>query len=414
MHTNHDGSLKMSYDQELQPIEEPPNLSPARRRRARRSLIPTNDEGRAEVLEELSRKAFPSFEFFFFSLLAGFVLGTGFLFDSQPILFLGVLIVPLLAPWVGVILATVTGSMRFFLQTLIGLLIGMGLIFVSSLLIGKLSLIYPSPSFLQATMHSHLWIPNLILVILGSAMLVVAFIRSEKRPIIPSVMLAYGLFPPLSIAGFGYGSGSIEFWTNGILVFSVHLALATFIGLISLFFVKFRPRRMGGCLLTLIIGVAAILTFTWISGSYTTIQEFLNIPWSIPAPPYQESGSKVTQIQAAAENTATPSPTSTITATLTIEKTATPDITPSETPTNTMTPEPTPYIGIVLTLNGGGANVRDMPEGTVIATLLDGTQLEILPENQIVDGTNWLNIRTSDGLVGWIIQDVISTVTPTP
>ena len=277
----------MSIDQELQPIDEPSPLTPARRRRARRSLVLSNDEERAKQLEKLSRKAFPSFGTFLFSLIAGLILGVGYLLDSQTILLLGVLAIPLLSPWVGLMLATVTGSLRFFIQTLIGIAISFGLIFGGGFLAGKISLVYPPLSNLQATMHSHLWWPDIGMVVLGSIMLVAAFIRSEKRPIIPSVILAYEILQPLSVAGFGFGSGNQAYWLNGILVFSFYFSLATLIGLATLFFVKLRPRKAGGCLMTLIIGLLALASFTWISGATSYIQEVISIPWDIPAPPAQ-------------------------------------------------------------------------------------------------------------------------------
>ena len=404
----------MNLDEELQPIEEPQELSPARRRRARRSLSLSNDSERAEQLEELSRKAFPSFETFFFSLIAGIILGAGYLLDSQTILILGVLTLPILSPWVGLMLATVTGSVRFFMQTLIGLAINFGLIFGSGILAGKISLIYPPFSGYQATLHSHLWLPDIGLVILGSVMMVTAFIRSEKRPIIPSVMLAYELYLPLSIAGFGYGSGENIYWPNAILVFSVYFALATLTGLLTLAFVKYRPRRTGGCLMTIIVGLLALASFLWISGAASYIQQYFPIPWNIPSPPVQDMRIFPSQTSNGNPEIVQPSAFPSQTATQQITETPTLQSTPSLIPTTTNTPEATPILAKVVTLNNEGANLRNTPEGTIIATLPDGTLLEILPESQLLNGINWINVRTADGLEGWIIQDIITLTTPTP
>ncbi|NCP16027.1 hypothetical protein GW866_03155, partial [bacterium] len=77
-----------------EPTPEPIRLPPARRRR-RRYLVSPGDDERAALLENLARRAFPSFEFFLFSLLCGAVLGAGYILDSQSLLLLGVLIAPL-------------------------------------------------------------------------------------------------------------------------------------------------------------------------------------------------------------------------------------------------------------------------------------------------------------------------------
>src|SRR5512141_1439262 len=102
--------------------ERPSNPAPAsaaRRRRARRQMIPADAQGRAALLIALARKAYPTYEFFIFAVLCGAVLGLGFLLDSPPVLLFGILLAPLMLPWVGMLLALITGSARFFMETLV-------------------------------------------------------------------------------------------------------------------------------------------------------------------------------------------------------------------------------------------------------------------------------------------------------
>ena len=400
----------MSFDQDFPvPDDELAPLPPARRRRARRSLIPTSNDERSAVLENLARKAFPSFEFFLFSLLLGGILGAGYIFDSQGILLLGVLIAPLMAPWVGICLATVTGSGRFFFQTLIALTISAGLVFGSSYLAGIAAQILPPETFLQATIHTHLWWANLLVLVLGSILLIISFVRSEQWPILPSVMLSYGLFLPLSAAGFGLGSGNSDFWSNGILVFCAHLSLATLVGLVTLFFLGFRPRRLLGWLFSLILGLLTLATVVWLTGIGPVLLERFNIPQRI--------------LTTQAEATFTPriqtSPTSTATLiALVNEPTQTPtlQIPVTATPTSTYTPNPTPVYARILSPSGLGANVRVSPGGDtiILVSLVNDTLIEILPEIQILDNITWLHIRTADNIEGWIIQSLVVTATPAP
>ena len=88
-----------------------------RRRPTRRDSIPKDAKGQAALISALSRRAYPSFELFVFSLTCGVVLGLGFLLDSQAVLLLGVLATPLMIPWVGFLLAILTGSPRFLFET---------------------------------------------------------------------------------------------------------------------------------------------------------------------------------------------------------------------------------------------------------------------------------------------------------
>ncbi|OGN73678.1 MAG: hypothetical protein A2X25_15070 [Chloroflexi bacterium GWB2_49_20] len=396
----------MSFDQEYPLPEQPSQLPPARRRRARRSLIPASNDARAEVLENLARRAFPSFEFFLFSLLGGAVLGAGYIFDSQSILLLGILIAPLITPWVGIVLATVTGSGRFFLQTLAGFIISAGLVFGSSLLAGTAARVLPPQSFLQAIIHSHLWWANIFVLVLGSILLVISFVRSEKRPILPSVMLTYELFLPLSAAGFGLGSGFSDFWPNGILVFYVHLALATLVGLLTLVMLGFRPRRLPGCLMSLIIGLLALAVFIWLSGLNSFFLNSLKIP-SITA-----SGSEtpaVIQTIMTSLTAAESSPPANLEST----RTPTLKIPTAQNLTSTPTPEATPVYARVNSAAGQGANVRATPgSDTILVSLINDSLVEILPEVQILNGITWLHIRTAAGIEGWILQTLVITATP--
>ena len=76
----------------------------ARRRRAlRRAYFPTDEEERAALFAHLARRAFPSYELFVFALLAGAILGLGYFFNSQSLLLFGILVAPLLTPWIGYI-----------------------------------------------------------------------------------------------------------------------------------------------------------------------------------------------------------------------------------------------------------------------------------------------------------------------
>src|ERR1043165_3612669 len=91
----------------------------ARRRRAqRRAYFPTDEKGRAALFTHLAHRAFPSYELFVFSLVSGVILGLGYFLDSQALLIFGILVAPLMTPWIGMSLAVIAGSGRFFLQTI--------------------------------------------------------------------------------------------------------------------------------------------------------------------------------------------------------------------------------------------------------------------------------------------------------
>src|SRR5215216_1302185 len=260
----------MNYSEPAsQPNPEPTQefvSSRARRRRAqRRAYFPTDEEGRAALFTHLARRAFPSYELFVFSLVSGVILGLGYFLDSQALLIFGILVAPLMTTWIGLSLATIAGSARFFLQTFAALLISAVIIFLSGGLAGFVTRALPPRAFNEAFIHSRLWWPDIVTITIAAIVLTISFVRSEDRPYLPSALLTYGLFLPLCAAGFGLGSGVSEIWPQGLYVFLVHLSWATFFGLLSLFFLRFYPTSVGGITFTglmLIVLLAVVSSLT--------------------------------------------------------------------------------------------------------------------------------------------------------
>ena len=127
-------------------------------------------------------------------------------------------------------LSVISGLPRLFFQTLVGLLVSALLIFGSSALAGLASRLILPHTFNAAFTLSRLWWPDLVVMAIGSILLTVSFVRSESRPYLPSVLVAYELFMPLSASAFGVGNGIGDLWPHGVLVFVVHLAWALLFG----------------------------------------------------------------------------------------------------------------------------------------------------------------------------------------
>ena len=394
----------------------------ARRRRAqRRARFPSDEEGRAALFAHLARRAFPSYELFVFSLVSGAILGLGYFFNAQALLIFGILVAPLLTPWIGMALAIVAGAARLFAQTFAALFVSSLLIFISAALAGLASRNFQPLNFNEAFIHSRLWWPDLTVLAIGAILITISFVRSEDRPYLPSALLAYELFLPLSAAGFGLGSGVGEIWPQGALVFIIHLAWATFFGLITLFFLRFYPTSAGGFAFTGLIFIVLIAALASLTGF---------AKWTV------EQAGLITPVPATATLTiSTPAPVSTLTgsprpeqATAPIDVPAgtpsrTPRATPSqvtlpptETPTSTITAEPTPILAIIRASEGGGAFIREKPGGVVLATLGNGSTVTIVPNDlQDVNGVIWVHVFTTVNDVrveGWMIQTVLQTATP--
>jgi hypothetical protein len=412
-----------------EPVSQPqPEPTPefvsarARRRRAlRRASFPTTEQERAELFAHLTRRAFPSYELFVFSLVAGVILGLGYLFNSQALLIFGILTAPLLTPWIGTALSIVAGALRLFAQTVTALLVSCLIIFLGGLLAGFASRPFQPLTFNEAFIHSRLWPADLFVLTVGAILITISFVRSEDRPYLPSALLAYELFLPLCAAGFGLGSGIGlgEIWPQGLLVFSVHLAWATLFGLITLFFLRFYPTSTVGAIFSALMVIGLVL----VVATYSGFGDWVTGKAGPPTPsPVAMSESTPTPLQIA---TITPSlepdqataiigvPTETPTRTPRPTAVTLPD---TETPTPTVTAEPTPIVAVIRASEGGGAFIREAPRGQVLVTLANGSTVTIFPNDfQEVNEVVWVHVFTivnEKRVEGWMIQTVLQTATP--
>jgi hypothetical protein len=297
------------------------------------------------------------------------------------------------------------------------------IIFLGGWLAGFASRPFQPLTFNEAFIHSRLWPPDLAMLTIAAILITISFVRSEDRPYLPSALLAYELFLPLSAAGFGLGSGVGlgEIWPQGLFVFIVHLAWGTFFGLLTLFFLRFYPNSFSGFAFTGLALVALIAVIV----IYTSFGNWIRLRTGLASP----TPETVTGIESSSTPTAFPSTTASpeegtpviaapiSTASRTLRPSSTPaTLPPTETPTSTVTAEPTPILAVIRASEGGGAFIRDEPGGQALITLANGATVTIVPDDfQDVNGVIWVHVFTivNDRRVeGWILQSLLLTATP--
>jgi hypothetical protein len=388
--------------------DEPARPAGQRRRRRSNRIVQRPDASElGDRLESIAHRASPTFDFFIFTFLCGSISAVGYILDAPAILLLGILVAPLMAPWVGAAMSIATGELRFFGQTIGGFFTAVITVFVVGLLGGLASRIFQPLTFSQAFLHARLWWPDLLMLIVGTTVLVVSFIQSEDRPILASLMVAYEFFLPASAAGFGLGSGVDGLWPQAGLVFFIHLALSLIISLLVFFYMGFRPLEVSGYALT---GGAVIISLAIVAGFFG-LSSLINLRGDQP------------DIVPIATRTTTPTPSpvpvllpSTSTTTVTrVPPTLT--RTPAVTLTVGLSPTllPTPIYGRIQS-TGDGATIRTEPGGTAITTVQNGYLVEFLPADPVVlEGATWVKvlIRTpSRDIEGWVLLNLIITATP--
>lgn len=389
--------------------DDPEQLPPARRRRARRLLAPLEGDERTESLERLARRSSATFDFFLFSLISGAIFSFGLLLDSTPLLVLAAVFAPLMAPVVGVSLGTVVGSGRFFLRNLLGLILGSALVFATGALVGYLSRFWEPLPLNLAFEHVQLsW--AYFLVLAGGAVFTASGLANPgRRAGAASVALAYALYLPLTIAGVGLTSGLVHLWPDGLVLFIVHLAWAVLIGALTLLVHGYRPLTLFGYTLggaVIMLGIVLLVGFSGISALFGAFGMPMALPTTTPTATYT-----LTPVPPTLTNTVTPvPPTSTLTPSLT------PSLTTAPSPTVTSTPTPV-YARIEAGEESGGANLRAEPGfgTTLITSLMNGTLVQVYPDGVEIDGYQWAHISVvPDGPEGWVLQNLLLVATPAP
>lgn len=390
-----------------------------RRRRGQRAFVSpeaTRRDPRSEQLEELAHRAIPSLDFFLFCLISAVVLGAGFALDAPVLILLAVLLIPFLSPVIGLPLAALLGSGRFFLQVLASTLAGGVIIFLGGLAGGMSTQVWLPLSTHQAEYLGHFSWPVFVVMSLAAVLCVAGYVHSRQKPILPSVAMAYGLYLPAAASAFGLGSGTTDLWPGGLVVSAIYLAWITLLGIIVLAVLRYKPLSFFGYTLGTILALCSLAVVLGFSGIGSALVARLVPPGPLPLKIVPLTLSPTPTLKIAAR-TATPSPLPTVsTATPTITLTATRTLIPSATPTITATPAPTPVWAIISAAGSDGAFIRAEPKAgsTRLTSLLNGNLVEVLPETVQEGAIVWVHVRTVKGLEGWIVQALLVTATPAP
>jgi len=387
---------------ETLPPDDDKNLPAARRRRQQRLVAPLDSSDRAQLLDELALEMTPPADFYLFSSVTGLVLGIAILVDAPALYVLGGLIAPFMAPVIGLSLAVMVGSVRYFLRSLGGFFIGSLIVFIIGTLAGYVTPAFPQLHFTQAVFHTHFSWPDFLVLTLGAVLTTYLAARNaHAKPLVASAALAYELYIPLCVAGFGLSSGSPGLWPDGLMVYAVQLAWVALIGMLVLLAVGLRPSKFFGYSLGSTILLFAVIAVIAISGFGTAMGTQIAMPPQTPT---------VTPTF-----TLTPTPSST-------PVPPTPSHTPSQTPvpsvtfTLTISPEPTLAFAKINAKELGGANVHTKPQfmAPVIKILANGWPVEVYPDAVRNEGVIWRKIKVADGVEGWIWESLLITATPKP
>jgi hypothetical protein len=296
-------------------------------------------------------------------------------------------------------------------------LIGSALVFVTGVIGGWVSKLFPNLNLTQAHFHVNFSIPDFLLLTIGVLLAIYITVKMPKnRSLVASVALAYEIYLPIGLAGFGLTSGVKGLMPEGLALAGMYLAWVIFIGTLFLAILRIRPFTFFGYILTAIILAGGIYFLLTNSAFGSALRRQMGTTPQ-PSTTITANPSRSPVALVSTTPTLTPVPGGS----LTPQGTVTPANTlpPTETPTVTITPKPTPLYALVYSETAESVIMRKTPGGDYMTNLLVNTLVEVLGTSD-VNGIMWVNIRvattgqTSTGLVGWISQSLLQTATPIP
>ncbi len=238
------------------------------------------------MLEELVSRLTPSVDFLVFSFLCGLITGIAALANTPALFLLAALVAPFLSPVISLSLASIIGSRNFFLRSLIAALIGGLLAFIGGALGGLLALQFASIPVQHAYLHAHFSWYDFLVLALGSGLTTIFVIRNGQntRFNVTNIALAYELYLPLWVAGFGIMTGSKGLWPDGLLVFGVYLATSALIGVVVLALTGLRPMIHLGYTIGTTAALVAMCALVAFSGVETARHFQVALPTLEPSP----------------------------------------------------------------------------------------------------------------------------------
>ncbi len=377
------------------------------RKRRKRSLLSDYTGDQAAILETLKHIFYPSIDFWIYSFLSGLVIGLAVLTNSLPLFILAAVLAPFFAPSLGLAFAAISGSLSNFFQVLGGIIIGLLLVIISSALVGWISPALDSHNFeISREIIQFSWV-GLAVVFFGAILTTLLILRSQNNKALAfSVILAYSIYLPLGISGFGLSENSSGLWPQGFYLSLLHLTWTIIIGIFTFGASGFRPKNLTSFFLgavLLVAGAAGLLSYNMAPSGSETSQEIKVSPTRL----IQTEAHEGTATMVQNKPTSVPSATRTATASMT----TTPFVT-----TPIVTAQPTSVFAIIKA-EGNGAIVRlepDLNAPSALTPLMDGTEVKVLPDSVEKGNITWIRIRTIDGKEGWILKDLLATVTPVP
>ncbi|NPA31047.1 MAG: SH3 domain-containing protein, partial [Chloroflexi bacterium] len=344
----------------------------------------------------------------------------------QPVLWLlGALLTPWTTPIVGAALGLVLGS-RAVLRRAVGMTLVLGLAawlvgFGVGAAVRSSGRDLPSAAVALAAPDMTAFVVTLVAAVWATVLLA----RRRAAALLPGAALTWTVGLPLFWAGVYLAAGDGQAASWALTAFATHLFWAWVLAGVTLIFLGLYPSSWGGYGLLALFFALGVLTFLLYAEADLQRRVSAPAPMALAPQPARPAAVATPRAEPSPNPTPTPSPHPSPTPSPRPSPTFTP--TPAaavatytvEWPTPTPSPTLTPMYAVVRTsARYAGIYVREGPGYgyKAFTGLLNGTQVEVLPEEVEADGTRWVKVRFEEfGKIkeGWVLYHLLIFVTPT-
>jgi uncharacterized hydrophobic protein (TIGR00271 family) len=210
--------------------------------------------------------------YFLLLSLANLIALCGLIVNSAPVIIGAMLISPLMGPILSSGFAFITGNRTIWRSALKKISLSIAITLVVAAIAAWLSPLQEATSEILARTRPNLY-DLIIATLAGVAGAVAICTKKNYLTIVPGVAIATAVIPPLSVAGFGIGTGSIKFFLGGFFLFFTNFVAIVFATCAVLFYYGFSPTAdsyLGGkSLRKRIISLAVVIIVISIPLVYT-------------------------------------------------------------------------------------------------------------------------------------------------
>ena len=366
-------------------------------RQVRKALRSASPKRVADYIDDLYRRNQLNASFIWQLIISLPLLAAGLLADLPLLVLLAAVVAPLFSPMIGIVMAMLKPSGRYFGRSLLFLIIAILAFFGLGYLIFLINQNAISVEGLKSFfVLSNGWLEWLVLAITSIISFYLFLYRSNGYVVLPSAVFVYLIFIPICLAGFFIAKGEQSLALQMLSLSSARFFVSLFVMSIVVWIEGFSPKASLGWIL--FAGIF-ILAFLGVFENYDS-QILANIP-----EPEDEKAALILPIETTPSSTLAPA-TATPMPTMPAQSSPTAPVKPTDTAE--------PVIKQATVNSESGVVVRESPStSAVIVTYINnGQRVTLMDEQANADGMDWERVIAPDGKEGWVGARFLVEVNP--